>query len=111
MNQYQFPTLMTIIVDETAYNACDIKSKFFIDRWKMFGIKPLPEQIDYPSFQPIIENSSFTKIAIDQGSAGSCKEVWLAHGDVNDEYAVLIAENGILYVIPDSLIDMEGMEK
>jgi len=111
VNQYKYPNLLTIIVDETAYNACDIKSKFFIDRWKMFGIKPLPEQIDYPSFQPIIENSSFTKIAIDQESAGSCKEVWLAHGDVNDEYAVLIAENGILYVIPDSLIDMEGMEK
>jgi hypothetical protein len=111
VNQYKFPTLMTIIVDETAYNACDLKSKFFINRWIMLGIKTLPEQIDYPSFQPIIEKSSFTKIAIDQESAGSCKEVWLADGDVNDEYAVLIAENGILYVIPDSLIDMKGMGK
>ena len=102
---------MTIFVDETAYNACDLKSKFFIDRWKMFGVETLPKQMGHLSFQPIIEKSSFTKIAIDQGSAGSCKEVWLAHGDVNDEYAVLIAENGILYVIPDSLIDMEGMGK
>ncbi len=111
VNQYNLPTLMKIIVDETAYNACDIKSKFFIDRWKMFGIETLPEQMNYSSFQPIIEKSSFTKIPLNQNNAGSCKEVWLAHGDVNNEYAVLIAENDILYVIPDSLIDMEGMKK
>ena len=111
LNQYQFPNLETIIVDETAYNACELKSKFFIDRWRMFFIETLPEQMDYLSFQSAIEKTSFTKITLNKKMAGSCKEVWLANEDVNNGYAVLIVENDILYVIPDSLIDMEGMKK
>ena len=106
----QYPNFGRIIVGITAYNTCDLKSKYFIYGVKMFDVKTLPEQMDYLSFKPAINKSSFTKIALNHEWAGSCKEVWLANGDVN-RYVVVIAENGILYIIPDSLIDLEIMEE
>ena len=106
----QYPNLYYIFVGETAYNVCDLKSKYFIYSKHMLIAETLPEQMENLSFQPAIEKSSFTKIPLDQKSAGSCKEVWLANGDVNG-YAVLIEENDILYVIPDSLVDLEIMGK
>ena len=109
LNQHKY--LLNIFVDETAYNACDLKSKYFIYGVNMFSIKTFPEQMDDLNFQLAIDNSSFTKIALNQESAGSCKEVWVANEIMNTYTAVLFEENDILYVISDSLFDLERMEK